>query len=690
MNVCHIKTLVIAIMVLLTAPFNLQASIEEDRPTSVAPFNFQVERFADIKILRYRVPHFDALPVKRKVFLYYLYQASLSGRDIIYDQNYEYNLTIRRTLEEILKHYKGDRMAQSFKDLVLYAKLIWFSNGIHLHTSNKKILPRFLPKDLTAFIKQSPSGHFPTQEGEHLEKFIARIIPIIFDPEIAAKKVNRNKKVDRIQNSAINFYRNISAKEVSEFYKKIEDASNAQPIMHGLNSILVKENGIIKEKVWKLGGIYSAAIEKIIYWLNLAIPLAENEQQRITLEKLVAYYTTGDLRIFDEYSIAWVKDTFSDFDFINGFIEVYSDPEGMRGSYESIIEWIEPKGTKRIEKIAQYAQWFEDQAPIMPQHKKDNVVGITARSVNVVLAIGDASPALPVGINLPNSDWIRAEHGSKSVNLNNIVEAHNKSTSHALREFAYSEDEIAREKSLGTLADLLHTDLHEVVGHASGKIEPGVGQPSQTLKPYASSLEEARADIFALYFIMDPKLEELGIVPKGKGFQVGQVAYDQYIRNGLLIQLRKVKLGSDLEQAHMRNRHMIAKWAYEQGKGSVIEKVVKNDKTYFVIKDYLALRQLFGRLLKELQRIKSQGDLAAGKQLIEKYGVKLEPDLHAEVLTRYQSLNAASYSGFMNPKLVPVYKNNDVIDVKIEYPNDFMSQMLEYGAQYSFLPSRNV
>lgn len=689
MNGHQIKTLVALAMMVLGVSSSFNSIADQEKNFSDESFSYQAERFADIKILRYRVPGFEGLPKNKKAFLYYLYMAALSGRDIIYDQNYEHNLTIRRTLEEILKHYSGNREGHSYKALELYAKLVWFSNGIHLHASNEKLVPEFSEEAFKHLIEFSTAGKFPTLEGETIEHFVNRIAPVIFNSELDAKKVNRSKSVDRVSASAVNFYRGVTAQEVEDFYAEKEDVSDLYPVMQGLNSTLVKENGVIKEKVWKIGGLYSEALEEVVYWIKKAIPLSENKNQKAALEKLVSYYISGDLTDFDHYSIAWVEDKLSDFDYINGFIETYSDPEGMRGSFESILEWVEPEGTARINKIAENAQWFENNAPILPQHRKDKVVGITARSVNVIVASGDASPTLPIGINLPNSNWIRAKHGSKSVNLNNIVEAHNKSSGHALEEFAYSTEEIAREKSVGILADLLHTDLHEVVGHASGKIEPGIGQPSQTLKPYSSSLEEARADIFALYFIMDPKLEDLGIVPKGQSFLVGQTAYDQYLRNAFLLQLRRVKLGAELEQAHMRNRHMIASWAYEQGNGKVIEKVIKNNKTYFVIKDYHALRALFGRLLKELQRIKSQGDLKAGKHLIETYGVKLDSSLHQEVLERYQRLNAASYTGFINPKLVPVYQGEHLLDVKIEYPKDFMQQMLGYAEDYSFLPTYN-
>ncbi|RMF59819.1 MAG: dihydrofolate reductase [Calditrichaeota bacterium] len=659
------------------------------KKTETNEFKYQTEQFADLRILRYQVPGFDKLTLQQKKLAYYLYQAALSGRDIFWDQNYKHNLCIRRTLEAIVNHYEGDRNSDEFQKFMVYTKRVWFSNGIHHHYSTIKIMPEFSEEYFAHLVKHSPGAQFPLQEGETLDDLIAKLTPIMFDPEVDAKRVNLDPNVDLVMNSACNYYEGVTQKEVEEYYRKLIDPKDPHPISYGLNSKLVKENGRIKERVWKVGGMYSPAIEKIVYWLEKALTVAENDAQKRALELLIKYYKTGDLRTFDEYNIAWVQDTSSTIDVINGFIEVYGDPLGYRGAYESVVSFKDMEATKRIATISSIAQWFEDNSPIMEQHKRDKVKGISAKVITVVVESGDASPSTPIGINLPNSNWIRAEHGSKSVSLGNIIHSYNESSkgSGILEEFWYSPEDIRLAKKYGALAGDLHTDMHEVIGHASGKLEPGVATPKETLKNYASTLEEARADLVALYFILDPKLVEIGVMPS---LDVGKVEYNRYIINGLMLQLRRLKPGENLEEAHMRNRQLIAKWAYEMGKSdNVIEKVRKDNKTYFVIRDYQKLRELFGQLLREIQRIKSQGDYQAAKELVESYGVKVDPELHKEVLERYSKLNIAPYAGFINPKLIPVMKGDEIVDVKVEYPDDFTEQMLEYARDYSFLPTYN-
>ncbi len=654
-----------------------------------APFKYQTEQFADVRILRYRVPGFEKLAPKQKEMLYYLYQAALSGRDIIYDQNYKYNLLVRRTLEAIVNSYTGDRTTEDFQKFMTYTKRVWFSNGIHHHYSTIKFQPEFSRDYFAQLVKNSPGGAFPLAEGQTLDDLIAQLTPIMFDPTVATKRVNLDPDVDLVARSANNYYEGVTQKEVEAYYNKIIDKNDPTPISYGLNSKLVRENGRIKERVWKVGGMYTQAIEKIVYWLEKARDVAENDQQKTALDKLIEYYKTGDLHVFDEYNIAWVKDTQSRIDVVNGFIEVYGDPMGYRGAYESVVSFRNEEATKRIQAIGNQAQWFEDHSPIMATHKKKNVQGISAKVITVVVESGDSSPSTPIGINLPNSNWIRAQYGSKSVSLGNIIDAYSEASksSGSLEEFAYSQEEIELERKYGTLSGNLMTDMHEVIGHASGKLEQGVGTPKETLRNYASTLEEARADLVALYFIMDPKLVEIGVMPN---LDVGKVAYNRYIRNGLLQQLRRLQPGENLEEAHMRNRQLIAMWVYEKGKpDNVIEKKVRDGKTYFVINDYQRLRELFGQLLREVQRVKSQGDYEAGKALVETYGVKVDQDLLQEVRDRYAKLNIAPYAGFINPKLVPVKDGDKIVDVKIEYPEDFTQQMLEYSKEYSFLPTFN-
>ncbi len=656
-------------------------------------FEFQAEQFADIRILRYQVPGFDELTAGQQELVYYLYEAGLSGRDIIWDQNYRYNLRIRKALENIYKTSDVEKSGPEWEKFQTYLKRVWFSNGIHHHYSKVKILPGFSEEYFRGLAEKSDKNGFGIRDGESLQQYIDFLVPLIFDPEVDGKKVVLDSEVDQIAASATNYYSpNLTQPEVEEFYKKKIDQDDPRPVSYGLNSKLVKEDGKIYEKVWKVGGMYSDAIERIVYWLEKAIAVAENEKQKAALEKLVEYYRSGDLRVFDEYNILWVQDTDAAIDLTNGFIEVYEDPLGYRGSYESLVSFRDNEASKRMSALSDNAQWFEDHAPFSDSFKKPSVTGVSGKVINVAGEAGDASPSTPIGINLPNANWIRKEHGSKSVNLGNIVNAYNEAskTGGVLEEFAASEEEVTRSKEFGALGDNLHTDLHEVIGHGSGQLAPGIATPKETLKGYANTLEEARADLIALYFMMDSKLVEIGVMPS---LETGKASYDDYIRNGLLVQMARIEPGQNLEEAHMRNRQLIAKWAYEKGlQDKVIEKVEKEGKTYFVINDYQKLRGLFGELLSEVQRIKSEGDYEAGKALVEGYGVELDPEVHLEVRERYARLNRAPYAGFINP-LITVDNEESAVGkltgVKVEYPADFTEQMLYYSEHYSFLPLDN-
>ncbi|MCB9754278.1 MAG: dihydrofolate reductase [Myxococcales bacterium] len=658
-------------------------------PDISAEFEFFSEQFADSRVLRYQIYGFESLTPQQKQLAYYLYEAALSGRDIIWDQKYKHNLVIRRTLEAIYRTYKGDKTSASFRQLHEYLKLVWFARGIHHDYSSQKYTPGFTAEFFAEAARQSDASALPLQEGEDVEALIAKLTPILFDPAVDAKRVNRGDGVDQVQGSAVNFYEGVTQAEVEAFYKQAAADDDETPVSHGLNSKLVKQGGAIVEKVWKVGGMYGPAIERVVYWLERAVTVAENPAQRDALSKLVTFYKTGDLRAWDEYNIAWVKDTESRLDVVNGFIEVYNDPLGYKGTFESVVSIKDLVASERIAKIGANAQWFEDHAPIEDKHKKQDVTGISAKVITVVVESGDAAPTTPIGINLPNANWIRQQHGSKSVNLGNIVTAYDESrrTSGLLEEFASSPEEIERGRAFGPLASTLKVDMHEVIGHASGAIEPGVKTPKETLKSYASALEEGRADLVALYFVLDPKLVELGLMPS---LDVGKAAYDSYIRNGLMIQLARLELGADIEESHMRNRQMVAKWAFERGAAdTVIERVERGGKTYFVIRDYERLRALFGELLREIQRIKSTGDFAAGKALIEGYGVKVDAALHKQVKQRYATLGIAPYSGFIQPRLVPVEQGGSIVDVKVEYPEDFTAQQLEHSEKYSLLPDYN-
>lgn len=650
-------------------------------------FNVEAEAFADLQLLRYQIPGWNELSEKQKELAYYLYEAALSGRDILYDQKSKYGLMLRKTLETIYGTYQGPKDS-SWKQFEVYCGRFWFSNGNHHHYSNEKFFPECSKDYFVELLKKSDTAALPKDAGESVESFAHRIIPIIYDPKIEPKLVDLRPNVDNIKNSSNNFYENVTQKEVEDFYGKFDTKGHAPS--WGLNSKLMKDStGKIVEHTWKSGGMYGASIDKIIFWLNKAASVAENDQQKKTLDLLVKFYQTGDLKTFDDYSIEWVKDTASRLDAVNGFIEVYLDAIGKKGSFESTISLKDMEATKRISAIAAQAQWFEDHSPLMPEHKKKQVKGITAKAITVIVECGDAAPSTPIGINLPNADWIRKEYGSKSVSLSNIIHSYNVASekSGMLEEFAVDDTVRDRAKKYGNLASDLHTDMHECIGHASGQINPGVETTDKTLKNYASTLEEARADLVGLYFALDPKLVEIGVAPST---EVGKAEYDNYMMNGLMTQLTRLKPGEQLEEAHMRNRQTVAKWAYEHGKKeNVVEFVKRDGKTYVRVNDYNKLRTLFGDLLREIQRIKSEGDYKAGRDLVETYGVKVDPVLHKEILARYAKLGIKPYRGFIQPKLIPVLKDGKITDVKVEYPTSFFQQMMEYAKGYSFLPIKN-
>tara|TARA_R110001583_G_scaffold121529_2_gene272715 strand:+ start:454 stop:2496 length:2043 start_codon:yes stop_codon:yes gene_type:complete len=641
-------------------------------------FNYNVEQFADIKVLRYQIPGWENLTLKEQKLVYYLTQAGLAGRDIAWDQNYRYNLTIRKALQSIYANYNGDKSSEDWKAFEIYLKRVWFSNGIHHHYSNEKMKPDFSAD----YLKQLLADTNTKLEGEAFDA--------IFN-NVDNKKVNQAKGVDNVLLSAVNFYGpNVTNKDVINYYKTKKSPDPTKPLSFGLNSQLVKENGVIKERVYKSGGLYGTAIDQIIKWLELAKGVAENEAQGNALGLLIDYYKTGDLQTWDDYNVAWSKATEGNIDYINGFVEVYNDPLGYRGSYETIVQINDFDMSQKMKVVSDNAQWFEDNSTLMEAHKKKNVVGVSYKVVNVAGESGDASPSTPIGVNLPNANWIRAAIGSKSVSLGNITEAYNKAASSGrLKEFVNDEEELQLEEKYGQLADKLHTALHEVIGHASGQINPGVGTVNETLKNYRSTLEEGRADLVALYYLYNPKLQELGLVDDWK--KIGMAAYDGYIRNGLLTQLIRLNLGDDVEEAHMRNRQWISAWVYENGKSdNVIEKITRDGKTFYNINDYEKLHTLFGQLLRETQRIKSEGDYKAVEALVETYGVKVDQKLHAEVLERNKQFTSAPYSGFVNPVLVAeTNAAGEIIAVKVTQPETFAGQMLDYSENYNFLPEIN-
>lgn len=658
----------------------------QEKPKGETPFKWKIDQFADIKVMRYQVSAFDSLTPHQRTLVYYLSQAAISGRDIFTDQNFKYNLAIRRTLEAIYKGYSGDRKTPEWEQFIVYLKRVWFSNGIHHHYSTDKFLPEFSQEYFNQLVNSTSAELFPKELGVK-EQLISTLTPIIFDPNVASKRVNQRAGVDMIASSACNFYDGLTQLEAENYYASIRDPKDQTPVSYGLNSKLVKENGKIVEKVWKIGDMYGPAIEKIVYWLEKAAGVAENENQKKSIENLIEYYKTGDLKKFDAYNILWVSDLTSNVDFVNGFIETYGDPLGYKATWESVVNFKDIEATKRTEIISANAQWFEDNSPIDKEYKKEEVKGVSAKVITVAALGGDCYPSTPIGINLPNADWIRKAHGSKSVTMDNITYAYDQAAigNGFIEEFAASQEEIDLSYRYGHLAGNLNTDLHECLGHGSGQLAKGV--KGDELKNYGSTLEEARADLFALYYLMDSKMVELGIMPN---LDVAKAEYCSYIRNGLMTQLIRIEFGKNIEQAHMRNRQLIAKWCFDKGKAeNVVEKRTVNGKTFFMINDFDKLRAIFGELLREIQRIKSTGDYEAGKNLVENYGVAIDPILHREVLDRVAKLNLAPYGGFVNPLLVPVMKDNIMVDVKIEYPDDFAKQMMEYSENYSFLPTFN-
>ena len=668
-------------------------SSESTKTTNATPvaqesdFNVMAESFADLQVLRYQVPGFENLSAKEKELVYYLYEASLCGRDMIYDQKSKYGILLRKTIEAVYGSYIGDKNAEDWRKFQDYAGRFWFSNGNHHHYGNEKFIPECNADYFKSLVMNCDTSSLPKESGESVAAFWTRVNPLFYDMKVEPKCVDLRSGIDNVVASSNNFYEGVTQKEVEAFYDKMPTTGNSPS--WGLNSKVVKENGAVTEKVWKSGGMYGAAIDKICFWLDKAITVAENEKQKQTMQLLVKYLRSGDLKDFDEYSIAWVKDTDSKIDGINGFIEVYLDAIGKKGSYESYVSIKDEEATKRISAIAKEAQWFEDNSPLMPEHKKKEVKGIIAKAITVVAESGDLAPTTAIGINLPNADWIRKDHGSKSVSLSNIIHSYNVASAlkGTIDEFGLNGEVIARIKQHGALASDLHTDMHECIGHASGQINPGVETTDKTLKNYASCLEEARADLVGLYYIMDKKLLDIGVMPS---MDVAKAEYDSYIMNGLMTQLTRIKLGDNIEESHMRNRQLNAKWVYEKGKkDSVIVFVKRDGKTYVQINDYTKLRTLFGDLLREIQRIKSEGDFKAGQALVENYGVKVDRALHKEILDRYSTLGIKPYRGFIQPKLTATMDGDKVSSVNVEYPTSFFAQMMEYGKNYSYLGVKN-
>ncbi len=683
MRVKRTLFLMLAFLMVVLAMGCQKSQTVPETEVATQEFQWQVDQFADLRILRYQVPGFDELPLAQKELVYYLSEAALCGRDIIFDQNYKHNLTIRRTLDAIIEGYKGDRTDPQWEKFLVYTKRVWFSNGIHHHYATDKFIPEFSADYFERLVKESEGVEFPLAVGQTLDDLITFLNPILFDPTVDAKKISQDSTKDLVVHSAVNFYEGVTQKEVEDYYKSIRDEDDPTPIWYGLNSRVVKKNGKVMEEVASVNGLYGPAIQKIVYWLEKATGVAENDQQRRVIEKLIEYYKTGDLKKFDEYNILWVNDTESMVDFINGFIEVYNDPLGIKASWESVVNFKDLAATKRTDTIAANAQWFEDNSPVDPRFKKKEVKGVTAKVITAAMLGGDCYPYTPIGINLPNANWIRKNHGSKSVTLENITYAFNQSSldSGFGKEFSFTEEELERAKKYGAHAGNIHTDLHEVLGHGSGQILPGV--TGEALKNYHSPVEESRADLFALYYIMDDKMVELGLLPN---LDAAKADYDATIKNGLMTQLRRIELGKTIEQAHMRGRALVAYWVYEKGKSdNVISLEIKDGKTYVVINDYQKLRMLFGELLKEIQRITSEGDYEAAKDLVETYGVQIDQELHREVIDRFAKLNLAPYGGFMNPVYTPLVEDGKIVDVKITYPDNYILQMLRYGKTYSYL-----
>ena len=639
-------------------------------------FKYLIDEFADLKIMRYQIPGWDDLTLQQKEYVYHLGEAAKYGRDILWDQHCKANLPIRHAIENILENYQGDRDSRDFQDFTVYAKRVFFSNGIHHHYAEDKFFPD-CPREYFASLMSAVGIDEAEASG---------LLEIIYNPDIYPQRKSNSSDGDIVALSAVNFYENVTRDEVEKYYHELQDPNDPEPVSYGLNTKVVKgSDGVVREEAWKIGGIYSAALEKIVAELEKAAAVAENDLQKQYIATLVEYYRTGDLRLWDKYNIEWVQDTLGTVDFVNGFVEDYTDPLGRKGSWEGLVNIKDHVASERTEILSENAQWFEDNSPVDPRFKKETVKGITAKVINATTLSGDCYPSTPIGINLPNADWIRKEHGSKSVTIANITHAYDyaaqESPKSTLNEFAWDEAEIATAKKYLSLTDEIHTDLHECLGHGSGQILPGVSP--NALKEYSSTLEETRADLFGLYYIADPKLVELGILPDMEAYKA---QYANYIRNGMMVQFSRVELGRKNTEAHMQNRKLIAEWCYEQGKAdNVIEKKVRDGKTYFVVNDYEALRGLFGKLLAEIQRIKSEGDYKAGKALVETYAVNIDPALHKEVKERYDALGLKPYGGFVNPEIVPVTKGGKVVDYRVEYPDDYLGQMLEYGRKYATL-----
>lgn len=645
-------------------------------------FEYQVEQFADLQILRYRVPGFEKLSLRQKQLIYYLSQAALEGRDILYHQNGKYNLPVRRLLEAVYVAYKGPRDTDEFRAFEVYLKRVWFANGIHHHYSCDKFVPGFTPDYLRSLVESLPADALPLAEGETCTKLCNRLFPVIFDPEVMPKRVNQADGEDLILTSAANYYEGVTQQEAEDFYAAMKTPGETEPVMYGMNSRLVKKDGVVQEEVWKIGGMYGEALQKIVSWLDKAAEVAENDRQREVIRLLTEFYRTGDLKMFDAYSIVWLKDTDSQVDFVNGFIESYGDPLGIKASWESIVNFKDLEATRRTELISENAQWFEDHSPVAPQFRKEKVKGVSAKVITAAMLGGDLYPSTAIGINLPNSNWIRSVHGSKSVTIGNLTSAYNQAArGNGFRdEFVYSPVEIGLLDKYADITGDLHTDLHECLGHGSGRLLPGVDPDA--LKAYGSTIEEARADLFGLYYIPDPRMVELGLVPDAEAYKA---EYYAYMMNGLMTQLVRIEPGCNVEEAHMRNRQLIARWALEQGaEQKVVELVVRDGKTFVRINGYEQLRSLFGRQLAEVQRIKSEGDYEAARQLVETYAVRIDPALHAEVLERYRQLHLAPYKGFINPVYTPCYDvEGRWTDVKVDYTEGYAAQMLRYSRDYA-------
>lgn len=652
-------------------------------------FKYNNERFADLQMLRYKVPGFDQLSLRQKTLVYYLSEAALCGRDILFDQNGAYNLRIRKMLETVYTDYQGDRSSADFKAMETYLKQVWFSNGIHHHYGCHKFTPHFTQEFFRRALRGVDATKLPLQKGQSVDDLCNEVFPVIFNPEIMAMRVNQKDGEDLVRTSAANYYgADVTQAEAEAFYEAQKDTLAPEPVMYGLNSRLVKKNGKLQEDKWVLNGLYGQAIKKIVFWLEKAEKVAENPSQRAVIKELVKFYTTGDLKTFDHYSILWLKDTDSMVDFVNGFIESYGDPLGLKASWEAFANFKDLDATKRTEKLSSNAQWFEDNSPVDPRFKKDKCTGISAKVITAAILGGDLYPSTAIGINLPNSNWIRKQHGSKSVTIGNLTDAYNKAAHGNGFNEEFVIDEATRKliDDYGDVCDDLHTDLHECLGHGSGRLLEGVGDDA--LKAHGSAIEEARADLFALYYLADPKLVELGLTPNMEAYKSN---YYHYMMNGLLTQMVRIQPGKDIEEAHMRNRQLVARWAYEHGKEhNVVELVKRNNKTYVKVNDYAALRSLFGDLLKEIQRIKSEGDYEGARQLIETYAVKVDPKLHQEVLSRYDALDLAPYKGFINPVYVPeLDSEGNITDVKIDYTESYADQMLRYSTKYGYLPYIN-